>query len=147
MKQDQKPRLIGSRFTAAIGVILTGFVAAQTLRAAFWKRPHHFRWILPLEHVLPPWAVLTANVALYAGLLVLCIAFPRELRGKERVLVAGWIPGVLLSPIQGMVSPLLAAVIQYVKAASIIVAFAAAMVILVEGSASDNVPSDAAVRE
>jgi hypothetical protein len=46
-----------------------------------------------------------------------------------------------------MVSPLLAAVIQYVKAASIIVAFAAAMVILVEGSASDNVPSDAAVRE
>src|SRR5438128_9857925 len=82
----------------------------------------------------------------YAWLLWLCVVFPRALQGKERVLVAGWIPGVLLSPIQGLVSASLAAAIQYVKAASIMVAFFAAVAILLEcpvsGSASpeDTVP-------
>jgi hypothetical protein len=129
-KQEKKPQLINNRFAAAIGVILTGYITALTLRAAFRQSPHHFHWILPLDQLLPAWAVLTANVALYAWLLWLCIVFPRALQGKERILVAGWVPGVLLSPIQGMVSVSLAAAIQYVKAASIMVAFGAAVGIL-----------------
>jgi hypothetical protein len=144
-QQDHKPRLIGSRLTAIIGVILTGYVAALTLRAAFWQHPRHFHWMLPLDHLLPLWAVLTANVALYACLIFLCIAFPRELRSKERVLVVGWIPGVLLSPIQGLVSVSLATAIQYVKAASMTVAFLAAVAILVEGPVSGNGPAEGTV--
>jgi hypothetical protein len=146
-RQEQKPRLIGDRFTAAIGVVLTSFVAVQTLRAVFWQSPHHFHWLLPLDALLPARAVLAVNVALYAWLLWLCIVFPRALQGKERVLVAGWVPGVLLSPIQGMVSAPLAAAIQHVKAASIMVAFFAAAAILLEGPLTGSAPSEGAVPE
>jgi hypothetical protein len=146
-QSEQKPRLIGNRLTAAIGVVLTGFVAVQTLRAVFWQSPHHFHWLLPLDALLPARAVLAVNVALYAWLLWLCIVFPRALQGKERVLVAGWVPGVLLSPIQGMVSASLAAAIQHVKAASIMVAFFAAVAILIEGPLTGSAPHDGTVAE
>jgi len=65
-----------------------------------------------------------------------CASF--KLASKERYLVAGWVPGVLLSPIQGMVSASLADGIQYVKAGSTMVALFAAVVILVEGPADDE---------
>jgi hypothetical protein len=86
-------------------------------------------------------------VALYASFIYLCVAFPRGLRGKERVLVAGWVPGVLLSPVQGLVSESLAAAIQYFKAGSIMVAFLAAVAILVEGPEGENVPVDGTIPE
>jgi len=137
-RHEQKIRLINSRFTAAVAVVLTGYIAAITFRAAFWQIPHRFHWIIQLDYLLPPWAVLTANLAYYALLLFACIAFPRSLRGKERFLVAGWVPGVLLGPIQGLVSASLADAIQYVKAGSIMVALFAAVVILIEGPVDDE---------
>jgi uncharacterized membrane protein len=146
-KMDElgKPRLITDRFTAAVSVILTGYVTVLTLRSALWQAPHHRHWILQLDYLLPPWAVLVANVALYAWILWLSIAFPRALQGKEWFLAAGWVPGLLLSPIQGMVSASLAAAIQYAKAVSIMVAFVAAIAILVEGPQKDTTASDGAV--
>jgi hypothetical protein len=146
-QQEQKPRLIGNRFTAAIGVVLTGYVAALSLRAAFWQSPHHFQWLLPLNALLPARFNLAVNVALYAWLLWLCVVFPRAFQGKERVLIAGWVPGVLLSPIQGMVSASLAVAIQYVKAASIMAAFFAAVAIFLEGPVSGSAPPEGTVPE
>lgn len=146
-QQNQKPRLIGSRFAAVIGVLLTGFVAAQTLRAAFWQHPRDFHWMLSFDHLLPAWAVPIVNWAFYAWVLWLCIVFPKAFQGKERVLVLGWVPGVLLSPIQGLVSVSLATAIQYVKAASIMVAFLAIVAILVEGPVSANGPAEDTVPE
>ncbi len=70
-------------------MVLTGYVAALTLRAAYWQSPHHFHWLLPLDALLPAGATLAVNVVLYASLLWLCVVFPRALQGKERVLVAG----------------------------------------------------------
>ncbi len=142
MEQPQKPRLITSRFTALIGVILTGYIAALAIRSAFWQSAHHFHWLLPLDRLLPAWAVLTVNVVIYGWILWLCIVFPRAFQGKERVLVAGWVPSLVLGPIQGMVSVSLATTIQYVKAASMMVAFIAAVVILVESSGTRTAPSD-----
>jgi hypothetical protein len=138
--REHKQRLIPNRRTAAIAVALTGYVAALTLRAAFSQSPHTFHWILSLGHLLPSWAVWAANVAFYVCLLCLCIAFPLSLRGKERVLVAGWVPGVLLSPVQGVVSVSVAAAIQHVKAVSMVIAFVAAVLILLEGPASASAP-------
>jgi hypothetical protein len=46
-----------------------------------------------------------------------------------------------------MVSASLAAAIQHVKAASIMVAFAAAVAILLEGRVKDNAPSDGVLPE
>lgn len=97
--------------------------------------------------LLPARATLAVNVALYACLLWLCIVFPRALKGKERVLVIGWVPGVVLSPIQGLVSVSLAALIQDIKAASIMVAFFAAVSILLEGPVTGNAASDSNVPE
>ena len=146
-QREHKPQLFLNRGAAAIGVVLTGYVAALTFRAAFSQSPHRFHWILPLDYMLPSRAVWTVNVAFYLALFWLCIAFTRTLEGKERVLVTGWVPGVLLSPIQGMVSVSLAAAIQYVKAVSILVAFVAAVLILLEGPPNANAPPDSSVPE
>lgn len=97
--------------------------------------------------MLPAWAVLTANVAFYGWMLWLCTIFPRALRGKERVLIAGWVPGLLLSPIQGLVSAPFADAIQYVKALSIFVAFTAAMAVLVKGPVNDKAAPDGTLLE
>ena len=88
---------------------------------------------------------MAVNVALYAWLIWLCVVFPRSLHGKERILVLGWVPDILLSPMQGMVSVWFAAVIQYVKAASITAAFFAAVAILLEGSVNKDAPPDGTV--
>lgn len=146
-RQKQWPRLIDSKFTAAIGVVLTGYLAALTLRAAFWQSPHHFHWLLPVDTILPARATLVVNLVFYACLVWLCVVFPRALHGKERLLAIGWALSVLLSLIQGLVSASLAAVIQYVRAASIMVAFFAAVAILIEGSAGGNPAPDRNVPE
>ena len=130
-----------------MGVVLTGYVAALTLRAAFWRSPHHFHWLLPVDAFLPAWATLAVNVALYVWLLWLCIVFPRGLHGKERVLVIGWLLSLLLSLIQGLVSVSLAALIQYVRSASIMVAFFASVAILLQGTVNGSAASNTSVSE
>jgi len=88
--------------------------------------------------MLPTWAGVAVDVAFYAYLLWLCVVFFRIAQGKERVLVAGWCPGILLGPIEHLVSISTAAAIQYVQAVSIAVAFVAAVLILLEGPARGN---------
>jgi hypothetical protein len=139
----QWPRLIGSRFAAAIGVVLTSYVAALTLRSAFWQSPHRFHWILPVDTFLPARATLVVNVAFYAWLLWLCIVFTRAVHGKE----LGWALSLLLSLIQGLARVSLAALIQDVRAASIMVAFFAVVAILIEGPVSGNSARDSIVSE
>jgi hypothetical protein len=144
-EQKQWPRLIGTRFSAVVGVLLTAYVGALTLRAAFWQSPHHFHWLLPVETFLPARALLAVNLTFYASLVWLCVVFPRALHGKERVLALGWALSLLLSLIQGLVSASLGAFIQYVRAASIMVAFFAAVAILLEGPTRNGAASDEAV--
>jgi hypothetical protein len=144
-QREYKPRLISNRFTAVIGLVLTGCVMVLSFRTALSQAVHHFRWLLPLDHLLPPWGLWVANAAVYAYLLWACAVFFRALQGKERVLFAGWMPGIFLSPIQGWVSMSFAAAIQYVKAASISVAFVAAVLILLDAPPRDQAPSDGGV--
>ena len=103
--------------------------------------------LLMCDGLLPAWAVLMGNVVIYGWILWLCIIFPRVLQGNERVLVAGWVPSLALGPIQGLMSVSLATAIQYVKAASMMVAFIAAVVILVQGSGMRIAPSDRGVSQ
>jgi hypothetical protein len=90
---------------------------------------------------------LAVNLVFYAWVVWLCVVFPRALHGKERVLAIGWALSLLLSLIQGLVSASLAAFIQYVRAASIMVALFAAVAILIEGSAGGNSAPDSNVPE
>jgi hypothetical protein len=95
----------------------------------------------------PAWATLGANLVFYAYLVWLCVVFPRALHGKERVLAIGWALSLLLSLIQGLVSASLAAFIQYVRAASIMVALFAAVSILIEGSVGGDSAPDSNIPE
>ncbi len=72
---------------------------------------------------------------------------PWAARGKERVLVIGWALSLLLSLIQGLVRPSLAALIQDVRATSMTVAFFAVMAILIEGRVSGDSAPDSNVSE
>ena len=146
-QQKQRPRLIDSRFTAVVGVVLTGSVTALTLRAAFWQSPHHFHWLLPVDTILPARATLAVNLVGYGCLVWLCIVFPRAFRGKERVLAMGWALSVLLGLIQGLVSASLAGFIQYVRVGSMVVALFAAVAILIEGLEGCNSAPDSNVPE
>jgi hypothetical protein len=132
---------------AAIGVVLTGYVAALALRSAFWQSSHHFHWLLPVDTFLPARATLVVNVAFYAWLLWLCFVFPRAVHGKERILVTGWALILPLSLIQGFVGVSLAALIQDVKAAGMTVAFFAVVAILIEGPVSGDAVPDSNVSE
>lgn len=128
-------------------MVVTGYVAELTLRAAFLQSPHPFHWLVPVDTFLPSRATLVVNLVFYAWLGWLCVVFPRALHGKERVLAIGWALSLLLSLIQGLVSASLAAFIQYVRAASITVAFFAAVAILIEALVSANSPPDSKVPE
>lgn len=144
-EQKPWPRLIGGRFSATVAIVLTGYVAALTLRAAFWQSPHHFHWLVPVDTFFPARATLAVNLVFYVWMVWLCVVFPRALHGKERVLASGWALSLLLSLIQALVSASLGAFIQYVRAASMMVAFFAALAILIEGPTRDTTASDEAI--
>jgi len=130
--RSHRQGLIRHRRNAVIALILTGLVAAMSFRAAFLPSPHHSHWLIPLDFLLPVWALWAVNVAFYAYLLWLCVVFFQVAIGKERVVVAGWFLLSLLGPIQSLVSTSAAAAIQYIKAVSIAVAFVALLLIVLE---------------
>jgi hypothetical protein len=81
---------------------------------------------------MPKWAVVTVNLFLYAYLLWLCVVFFRAAQGKERILVGGWIPGILLGPVRHVLPTSAALAIQYIDCVSIAIAFAGAVLVLRE---------------
>jgi hypothetical protein len=128
--RSHREGLIRHRRNAVIALVLTGLVAAMTFRAAFLPSPRHAHWLIPLDSLLPMWALWAVNVAFYTYLLWVCVVFLQVALGKERVLVAGWFLLILLSPIQSLVSTSAAAAIQYIKAVSIAVAFVAVLLLV-----------------
>jgi uncharacterized membrane protein len=95
--------------------------------------------------MLPQWAVLAVNVVFYAYLPWLCVIFLREARGAERVLVAGWLPGILLSPVQRWVSMSVSSAIRYVQAVSIAIALLAAIHLFLRTPASPGPQHDSSI--
>jgi len=139
---EHEPRLIQTRRSAVIALILTGYLVAVTFRGFFSPSLHQSNWIFPLDFMLPTWARVGVDVAFYGYLLWLCVVFFRIAKGKEKALVAGWCPGVLLGPIKHLVSISAAAAIQQVQAASIAIAFVAVVFILLESPARNNARPD-----
>jgi len=133
-----KSGLIRDRLTAIGAVVLTGFVAAASFRAAFNSAPYHWQ---PFFHLgaLPRWAQLSIDVAFYAYLLWLWVIVFSIAKSKERIWVAGWGPGLLLNPLKVVVSsPPGVTAIRQVQALSLAVAFLAAVSIFLEAEARDK---------
>lgn len=143
-EQRQNLGLIRGRRTALVNLILTGFIATISIRSAFSYHAHGAHWLIQ-SGLLPPWAALTINTALYLFLLWLFIGFFRGALGAERIVVAGWFLVIFLSPIQNIISVSLAAGIQNVKAACIVIAFFAAFWILMRSPIRGSIASDRSV--
>jgi len=94
--------LITTRRAAAFAAIVTGFVGIMTFRAAFFHpvRHPHFHLASSIGFLFPRWALLPLNVAFYAWVVWLCLVFFRAARGKERIVVGGWLPGHPIGPRQ-----------------------------------------------
>ena len=140
-----KSGLINNRRSAAIALCLTGFIAAQSFRAAFSHAPSNRHWLLPLDFMsLPIWVIAIVNLAFYVYLLWVGVVLYRIARAKERIVIAGWFSVFLLSPVQNLASTRNAAAIQWVKAAGMGVAFLAATYILWKSpAATEGIPTAA----
>src|SRR5215469_4492591 len=100
MVQKSPIRLIGNRSGALVAVCLTGYLAVMDFRAAFSHIPRKSRWLIPLDSLpLPIWAAVTINVAFYIYMLWLGVFFFRGGKGKERVVIAGFLTAALISPV------------------------------------------------
>jgi hypothetical protein len=81
---------------------------------------------------------LLINAAFYGYVLWLCVVFFVIAKGKERILVAGWGPDLLLNPIKGVVSAPAVGAIRQFQAVSLAIAFLAALSIFLEIAARDK---------
>jgi hypothetical protein len=131
VEPERQPRLIASRRTAFIVLVLTALVGVSTFRSLFLHSPVSPNW-LPMGTMLPRWLNTPFDVAIYGYLLWLCFWFFRAARGKERLVVAGWCPGLLLAPLKHFVADADISVIEHVEAVGIAVAFVATFLILIE---------------
>jgi hypothetical protein len=133
--------LIRDRISAIVAVVLTGFITAISFRAAFYGGPHYWH---PFFHLamLPRWTQLLINAAFYVYILWAFVGLFSIAKGRERFLVAGWGPGLLLDPIKGVVSSPAVTVIRQFQAVSIAVALLAAVSIFLETPARNNVPPE-----
>ena len=132
-KENDTSGFIRTRRAAIVSAALTGFAAAGTFRSVFFSPPHHYRshWFLDLSFVLPKWALLPLNLAFYAYLAWVCIVFFRAAQGRERILVAGWCPGILLAPSR-MFFPSATDIVQFFDVVGMTIAFVASVLIVGE---------------
>ncbi|MGO9588445.1 MAG: hypothetical protein ACLP3K_00180 [Candidatus Acidiferrales bacterium] len=137
-QSEDKARLIGNRRTAVVALCLTGFVAALSFRELLSHAQHKSYWLLDLRGILPAPTAAVVNVGFYAYVLWLAVVFYRGAQGKERVLVAGWFGTVFLGWIRNLVSMPVAATLDWAKAFCMLLAFLAAVDILLRTLAGNG---------
>jgi hypothetical protein len=137
-QSENKPRLLESRRGAVVALCLTGFVAALSFRELLSHAQHKSYWLLDLRGILPAPAAAVVNVGFYAYVLWLAAVFYRSAQGKERVLVAGWIGAIFLGWIRNLVSMPVAATLDWVEAFCMLMAFLAAVDILLRTFAGNG---------
>jgi hypothetical protein len=76
----------------------------------------------------------------YAYLLWLCIVFFRAAKGRERVVVAGWCPGLLLGPFKNTFSISATDAIQFFEVVGITIALVESVLIFREYSGLNDTP-------
>jgi hypothetical protein len=137
-QSENKPRLIESTLAAIVALCLTGFVAALSFRELVRHAQYQSYWLLDLRGILPAPAAAAVNVGLYAYLLWLAVMFYRGAQGRERVLIAGWFGANVLGWIRNLVSTPVAATLDWVKATCMLMAFLAAVRILLRTLAGNG---------
>jgi len=138
--------LIHSRVGAVIAVCCTGLITVLAFRGALSHVPFKRHWLIPLDSTsLPAPAVALVNVAFYAWVMWVSFGVYRGAKAYERVVLLGWCSVVLLNPFQALLSPRIAAALQWFKVAAMAAALTAAVIILLNPP-TDTVLSRAAKR-
>ncbi len=135
-QSEFKPGLIRSRRGALVVACLTGFVTALSFRDVLSHSRHQSHWLMDF-YFFPAWGVVTVNLMFYAYLFWLGIAFYRSAQGRERFLVGGWFLGILLFPVR-LVSISAGPVVDHVQLMGMVVAFLAAVDILLKTYGGNN---------
>lgn len=89
---------------------------------------------------MPIAVVAIVNAAFYMSLVWVFLSVYRNAHSKERVLLVGWFNVIILSPFQDWLSTSAATAIQWVKAAGMVAALVAAVMIMVKFPATAAVP-------
>jgi hypothetical protein len=80
-----------------VALVLTALVLVQSIREL--DRGHHGSgWLFPASPLIHGWALIAANVLIYAWFCWITFWFVRGTRGPERFLILGWVSGILLWP-------------------------------------------------
>lgn len=99
MAESKSRWLLTSRTASAITVGLTALLFVWSVRDVPTVHKRQQGWLLPLDFFLHGWALVAANVIFYIWLLWLAFWFIRGTHGRERVVVVGWLPNILLPPL------------------------------------------------
>ncbi len=128
-----KAALLPNRLAAAIALIFTGWMAALAIRDVLLRPIRLQDWFFPIFPPLfkaPHWVAIAVNAAFYAYLIWICVCFFRFAKGKERVVIAGWLLGFVLYPAERF-SPTVS-VARYVEATAMGISLLAALAIFLE---------------
>jgi hypothetical protein len=133
---ESKDGLIRTRRAAIIALCITGYIAALSFWSLLAGSQHETFWLAG-PGLLPSRTIVPVNLAFYAVLLWPIAAVCRNAPAIERLVLVGFFTGFFLEPIQNLVSASAATTIQYVNAFGMMVAFLAAVCILIQKSGDD----------
>jgi hypothetical protein len=135
-------RLIESRPAAMVAFCVTSIVAARILWEVVHPVEHKSYWLLDMRWILADFAAVAVNMVFYAYLIWIGLLLCRGTQGNERVLAVGWFGSLFLGWIQILVSTAAAVDIEWLKAGCTLMAFAAAVDILLGTFARGDLRSD-----
>jgi hypothetical protein len=115
---------------AGVALGVTALVFAQTI--LYWGHTKS-GWLFTAGPVLHGWLLIAANVFFYAYVGWLGFWLIRGTAGPERLFMAGWFAGSLLSPLHTL-GPQWAVAIKHIGALGLAVALLAALSILLDPS-------------
>jgi hypothetical protein len=131
--QAHPRQLLTTRTRAAIGAVATAYVLALTIRELLHLAHADSGWLTTSDGFLPSWLLIVANTVIYAGLCWAAFSFLRDARGRERIFLAAWSAGILLSPLEAF-GPYWSLTIHCISALGMAVALFIAVSLMLERS-------------
>lgn len=95
MTKSAPMRLLTTRLRIVIAFCLTAFCLILSLH---WNHKKSY-WLITAPFLRGFWPLLVANALLYAYICWIAFWLTRGTKRTERVFVAGWFTGLLLSPL------------------------------------------------
>ena len=126
MAQSRPTLLLTTRTRAGVGAALSAYVLVLTIRDLLQPAHAEPGWLITPERWLPIWLTVVLNLVFYSVFCWVGLSWTRSARGGERLFIAAWSAGVLLSPLKSL-GPQWSLTIHYVCDFGLAVALLVAM--------------------